>query len=68
MVKLFLTRFSPKIIGYDNFDQMQSFPNTVGPWDLTGKVCAGPGENLISPNRMSGKILAQECKFKWKIL
>ena len=46
----------------------QSFPNTVGPSDVTGKICAGPGEKQISPDQMSGKILAQQYKMKWKML
>ena len=46
----------------------QTFPNPVGPSDLTGKIYAGPGGNWISPDQMSGNILDQEYKLKSKML
>ena len=37
-------------------EEAQSFPNPVGPSDLTGIISAGPGENWISLDQMSSKL------------
>ena len=36
--------------------QYQSSPNTVGPPDMSDKICASPGEISLSPDQMSGII------------